>query len=76
MAATEYRVSVPFRGVDVTEGNVIVCIPNGAVLSIINGHASNTFVTVRWGTRELLVFEQDLSERAVEEPFSGSLATL
>jgi hypothetical protein len=67
MASAEYRVSVPFRGVDVAQRNAIVTIPNGAILSMAKRQAANTFITVRWGERELFVFERDLSERAVEE---------
>jgi hypothetical protein len=71
MTGTEYRVRLPFRGVDIAQGNAIVNIPNGAVVSIVNKPAAKTFVTVRWGTQELLVFERDLCERAIEEPFTG-----
>ena len=74
MALTQYRVSVPFRGVAVTDSNAIVSIPNGAILRMIDTQAVNTFVTVWWDARQLLVFEQDLFERAVEEPLNGPLA--
>ena len=70
MASPEYRVSVPFRGVDVAEGNSIVHIPKGAILSLVKKQVSTAFVTVLWGTRELLVFEQDLSERAILQPYT------
>ena len=75
MAGTEYRVRLPFRGVDIADGNAIVSIPNGALLSIVNKQAANTWVTVRWGAREVLVFERDLYERAVEEPCNGWFAS-
>ena len=66
MALMEYRVSVPFRGVDIGQDNAIVNIPIGTILRKINRQALSTFITVWWDTRELLVFERDLSERAVE----------
>ena len=76
MASPEYRVSAPFRGVDVAEGNSIVNIPNGAILSLVNKQAGNTFITVLWGTRQLLVFEQDLSERTILQPYTGRINPL
>ena len=71
MAVTEYRVSVPFRGVDVTHANATVRIPDGAILFVSDRQAGKTLITVLWGTREVLVSERDLLERAIELPLSG-----
>ena len=70
MAAAQYEVSRPFRGVDVAQANAIVSIPKGAILRLVQRQAANTFVTVRWDQRELLVFDRDFCERAIEEPWN------
>ena len=68
MASMDFRVRVPFRGVDIERGKALITIPNGAVINMADAQVTNALVTVRWGERELLVFERDLFERAIKEP--------
>jgi hypothetical protein len=56
---------VSLRGVNASGDKNIVTIPVGALIRVV-GHAdAQRFVAVRWESRDLLVFEQDLSERVV-----------
>ena len=68
MEVRRYRVHTAIRGVYATAATKgFVSIPTGAILAVVrDGDKFDTYITVQWNNRELLVFPQDLSERAVE----------
>jgi hypothetical protein len=43
-----------------------VTIPEGAIIGVSAHPDGQRFVTVQWDQHELLVFEQDLAERATK----------
>jgi hypothetical protein len=69
MPTQQYRVRVPLRAVNATLNRSIITIPAGATLSIIQRLADRRFVAARWGQQDLLVFEQDLLDRAVPQSY-------
>jgi hypothetical protein len=68
MEPRSYRVRRPMRGVHATgPSRGFVSIPAGTILSVVhNREEIAMYVTVQWNDLELLVFPQDLYERAVE----------
>jgi len=68
MEARRYRVHKPMRGVCATGPcNGFVSIPIGAVVVLTRVSRDGAmYVNVQWNDREVLVFPQDLFERAVE----------
>ena len=69
MEVRRYRVHTPMRGTYAAGCRCkgFVPIPIGAILVALCDHNKTAlYVTVRWNNLELLVFPQDLSERAVE----------
>jgi hypothetical protein len=64
--ALQYRVRVSLRGVNASGDKNIVTIPVGALIHVVGDADAQCFVAVRWESRDLLVFQQDLSERVVE----------
>ena len=65
MVSRQYRVRTLLRGIHPTEPKEIVTIPTGATLSIVEQPTNNDLVSVRWEGRDLLVFAQDLHDRAL-----------
>lgn len=63
-----YRVHTPMRAVYATGScKGFISVPTGAILVMVRGgHEAAMYVKVQWDNRELLVFPQDLSERAFE----------
>lgn len=61
----QYRVCVPIRGVDAREGKGIITIPDGATVTVIAYPDGDKLITVRWKNRDVMIFRQDLSRRAV-----------
>ena len=68
MALRSYRVHTPMRGVYASSAcKGFVSIPIGAILVMGRDRPDRAmYVNVEWNKQELLVFPQDLSERAVE----------
>jgi hypothetical protein len=53
----------------------LVSIPTGAILALVRDRKeTGIYITVQWNDREVLVFVQDLSERAVECDISPETA--
>jgi hypothetical protein len=68
MELRRYRVRTPMRGVYTTGPcKGFISIPIGAMLvRFRDRNESAMYVNVQWNHRDLLVFPQDLTERAVE----------
>ena len=68
MSLQRYRVRTPLRGVCATgPSRGLVSIPTGSILALVrNRKETGIYITVQWNDREVLVFPQDLSERALE----------
>lgn len=65
MAPQQYRVRASFRGIhSAGDKKNIVTIPAGAALSVIGTLDLQRFVAVRWEGLDLLIFQEDLAERA------------
>ena len=76
MALQRYRVRTPLRGVCAAgPSRGLVSIPTGAILALVRDRKeTGIYITVQWNDREVLVFVQDLSERAVECDISPETA--
>jgi hypothetical protein len=65
MSAPRYRLGRDTRAVQFEDGaKGFVLIPEGALLTVDSLDAAGRLVKVRWGSQVLLMFWQDLLERA------------
>lgn len=67
MSPQQYRIRVMLHAVNAEEHRGFVMVPEGAMVTVV-GRPDSRLVTVRWGDRDLIVFEQDLIEAATPAP--------
>lgn len=56
----QYRVLANLHAVDGKERRGFVIIPEGSTVSVVGEPGDLRLVAVRWGDRDVFVFEQDL----------------